>query len=391
MSLSTDTLIVPAGSTATATLTVDPAPGDRGAYIGLVDATTVDGLEVRTPFSYYKTTASLDLDVHTVDHRGDPAYGQPIYVLKTDGAIPNDPFLQLTQFAFSDEQGDASFTVTAGVYDVYGSSTVWDIDSRRITQLVAPEVEIDSDSVVELDGRDGVLVNPQLPEDGDVRAGRVGYMRGFGVDGEFSYGSLLSDQDWEMAVQPAGPVADGWLEVAGQWSISSKPVRSRPNPAGGEAYALDPEYFSFYSAPRLAGDRTLPAVFAGGGTPEELAAAGVEGRRRGGRDRHPRGRAYPASYAFIHAEQVAVDALAAGAAAVITYVDETVRDRDRAAAEPADHPALGASGSRSAPARRPGRWRRRPLDHGLALAGTALPAALPGRRDAPGLPARRGS
>jgi subtilisin family serine protease len=316
-SLDRTTLTVPAGGTATANLTVHAGPGEVGAYTGVVTAGGAASL--RTPFGYYKSVGSHELTVHNLDYLGQPDDGQPIRAVKLDGALPNDPFHTVETLQFSDDEGTARLRVAEGLYDVYGSSVTWDVTADRITSMVSTELPVDGDATVTLDARDGVRVDPQLPEATDLKAASANYARGF-TDGEIGPGFLVQYSPTELYMQPATHTT-GWLEVRGHWTVASSLVSRAQLGTARQTLPLTPDYHGYYAAPTLAGSRDLAVVDGGTGTPEELAAAAVDGKVALVRIPIPPDVLHRATHAWNAAGDITAAAAELGAAGVLLYVD----------------------------------------------------------------------
>jgi subtilisin family serine protease len=317
VSLDRTTLTVPAGGTATANLTVHAGPGEVGAYTGVVTAAGATSL--RTPFGYYKSVGSHELTVHNLDYLGLPDDGQPIRAVKLDGALPNDPFHTVETMQFSDGEGTARLRVAEGLYDVYGSTVTWDVSADRITSMVATELAVDGDALVTLDGRDGIRVDPRLPEATDLKAASAVYSRGF-TDGEFGAGFMVQYSPTELYMQPAEP-ATGWLEVRGHWTVASSLVSRAQLGTTGQTLPLTPDYHAYDAAPALAGSHDLAVVEGGTGTPEELAAATVDGKVALVRIPIPPDEPNRATHAWNAAAEITDAAAQLGAAGVLLYVD----------------------------------------------------------------------
>lgn len=319
LSLGADRLTVPANGAATVTLTVDAAAGDPGAYVALVSATAGE-TRLRTAVSYYKATAAHRLTVRTLDSAGRPGTpGMPIYAVKLDGALPNDPFLQQVTWGWGDDTGSVVLNVAGGRYDVYGAVTEYDVVGRRTTVMAEPELTITGEHTVTLDARRGVPINPRMPERTDVLSLAYGTLRGF-EGGQFGHGYLFDFDSWGYYVTPTRRVETGWLEAYERWRFGTRTAEVEVGSDRIGREELDVLYRPFYAAPKLAGRHELPLVFAGAGTPAELAAAGVGGKAVLVRIPIPDGEPFRMGYAFNAAQQVTADAAAAGAAAVLPYV-----------------------------------------------------------------------
>jgi subtilisin family serine protease len=319
VTLDRSTLTVPAGGSASATLIVDPGPGDPGAYTGVVTATS-DSVSLRSPFAYYKAIATHELTVRNLNYQGQPDPGQPIRAVKLDGALANDPFHQLETLGFSEEDGTVRLQVAEGLYDVYGASVTWDVVADRITSTAVTEVPITGDTTVTVDARDAVRVDPILPEPTDLKAASAAYARGLADDGVFGTGFLVQYSPTELYMVPVEH-SQGWMEVRGHWTMANQLVSAAQLRGVNQTLALTPRFHTFDAAPAVAGSHDLPVVYAGTGTPDELAAAGVAGTMALVRIPIPAGVPSRAGFAWEAAAGITAAAEAAGAAAVLFYVD----------------------------------------------------------------------
>ncbi|HLV57364.1 MAG TPA: S8 family serine peptidase [Natronosporangium sp.] len=319
VSLSAPSLTVPAGGTATVSLTVDASVGDQGGYAGVVTATAGE-LTLRTPFSWYKSVGSHKLTVHNLDFRGNPQADEPLWVVKLDGALPNDPFHQVLSSGWSSVDG-TTFQVAEGLYDVYGAEvSYWDTHGDRITSTVQTEVRIDEDTEVVLDGRQGVKMDPVTPGPTDLKSASATYHRGVG-EMEFGNGFMIGYDPISLYMQPAEYTV-GWMEVRELWNLADPLLTTAEVRAGDTTVELTPEYHNFFAGPALAGDRDLELVDAGTGTPAELAAAGVAGKVALVGIPVPADHEVPYTGVWSAAVQATLDAAAAGAAGVLLFTDE---------------------------------------------------------------------
>jgi subtilisin family serine protease len=311
------TLTVPAGGTATATLSVDGGLGDLGAYAGIV-AATADGVGLRSPFSYYKSTLSHALTLRLVTSKGKPADpGLPVWAAKLDGATsPNDPFVQELALAWTGDDGTASFTVADGVYDYYGLITEYDVDLRRSTQASVIEQRISGDTTAVLDARAGRRVNPVLPESTDNLMVSLGSLRGIAGGRNLMMTHLGGGDIWDFYTTPTPPAKVFWMESWEQWHDASSLVSVTAN---GKRMRVG--YQPYFAGPALAafGDRKVSLVDGGTGTATELA--GLRGKVALVRIPIPDGEPFRASYAWNKAEEARAAAVEAGLAGVLIYAD----------------------------------------------------------------------
>ncbi|GAA4461992.1 S8 family serine peptidase [Phytohabitans houttuyneae] len=322
IALSASTVTVPAGGTAAVTMTFTAAPGDPGAYAGIVTAASADGtIRVRSPFSYYKGGVRT-LDVPVLDSRGRPVPGVLVTIAKLDGPThPNDPITREITQGYTGDDGVASFSVADGVYDVYAWQTEWEADKRRANQLQRIEVPISANTTVTLDARQARRVNPTLPESTNQLVGMAATTRRLASGDTAASGGMLSWENWDVYVTPTGTPAVAGLEAFEQWTLGSTQVQVRAN--GGAALPVD--YHPYMNGRTLARfqNTTLPLVYAGGGTPAEYTAAGATGKVALVRIVVPAGTVYTGGYVWNAMEAARLNAASEGVAGIIAYTDMT--------------------------------------------------------------------
>jgi subtilisin family serine protease len=319
VTLSQSSVTVPAGGVTSVVLLVDPAPGEVGAYTGVVTASS-GSVSLRSPFGYYKAVETHELTVHNLDYQGRPDAGQPIRAIRLDGALPNDPFQQVETLGFSGQDGTVRLQVAEGLYDVYGASVTWDVVADRITSTAVTEVPIGDATTVTLDARDAVRVDPVLPEPTDLKGASAAYARGVAGGGVFGAGFLVQYSPTELYLTPVAHTVE-WLEIRGHWTVASPLVSAARLRNGDRTLSLTPRYHSYDAAPALAGAHDLPVVYAGTGTPGELEAARVAGAMALVRIPIPPGVTGRAGYAWEAAGRITAAAAELGAAGVMFYVD----------------------------------------------------------------------
>lgn len=273
--LSASSVTVPAGGTATVALTVDPTQLDAGVYSGVITAATADGaLRARTPWSVYEASNTHALNTSLLDRRGDPAgLGLPVWVVKVDpGFVANDPFRSWNFFAWTDEQGNASFEVAPGVYEIYGQITTWELGAKESTIAISSELTVDADLSVTLDAREAQLRNPRVGERVDLLFGEIGVLRHTPDGRRFEFSALFDQSsEWKLHASPTPDPSFGSAESYTKWIYESELVDVHST--GGKPITLHPEYWPSAAGPVLDGRRDLPVVFAGSGGEQELQAA----------------------------------------------------------------------------------------------------------------------
>ncbi|GAA1566678.1 S8 family serine peptidase [Actinomadura kijaniata] len=145
--LSTDRLAVPAGGTATATLTVTPGRLRPGLYTAEVVADG-GGARTRTPVTFHVEPPS-----HTLTVVATPPPGTPVEELSTFANVVNlDDFALFAESIEPTTDGSTKIRVPRGRYSVLGTLDDWTGDVQGHAVAGTPEVVVDRDRTVVLDG-----------------------------------------------------------------------------------------------------------------------------------------------------------------------------------------------------------------------------------------------
>ncbi|GAB3168675.1 hypothetical protein GCM10027059_31900 [Myceligenerans halotolerans] len=150
ITLSADSVVVPAGGTASVDVTVADGPGAIGAIGGTLVATGTDGTTVRTPVGWAKEREYVDLTVRAVDRDGAPVaadtWGAAIKLDPENGEVFG------TNLNFED--GVATARVLPGVYSPMAYIETFGEDGEVTDALFLSSGEVDatSDAEVLLDG-----------------------------------------------------------------------------------------------------------------------------------------------------------------------------------------------------------------------------------------------
>ncbi|GAA3777753.1 S8 family serine peptidase [Plantactinospora mayteni] len=212
-------LTVPAGGTATATLTADTrVSGAEGIYLGTVGAAG-DGTSLRTLFVVDREPESYDLTLTHLDRTGAPT---PSYTTVLDGVTASGATWPY------DPDGTVTLRLPKGRYHLT-TTIAGEVDSSLLTQ---PELSLTGDTVVMLDARvaqRGASVS--VPRSGAEPLGSsVGFYRHL-PDGSLSSSSLFSLGGFEPlytaylggalpADQMKGRVLSWWGEPAANGGFS---------------------------------------------------------------------------------------------------------------------------------------------------------------------------
>jgi subtilisin family serine protease len=150
LALSADSVVVPAGGTATVDVTAADGPGAIGAIGGTLVATGTDGTTVRTPVGWAKEREYVNLTVRAVDRAGEPVTADTWgAAIKLD---PENGGLFGTNLFFED--GVATARVIPGVYSPMAFIETFGEDGTATDALFLSSGEVDAttDAEVLLDG-----------------------------------------------------------------------------------------------------------------------------------------------------------------------------------------------------------------------------------------------
>ncbi|MFD4592353.1 S8 family peptidase [Streptomyces rubiginosohelvolus] len=264
--LSTDTLTVPAGGTADAVLSLDPAKvANDTTFSGQVVATDAAGTTVaHTGFALTKEKELHDLTLKLRDRAGKPMDG--LVVLGELG----DPQLGLVQIS----GGETTLRLPPGNYTAWASVDVDGDrpDSKAVAFLAAPETILTGSTTVTLDASKARKVSVRTPKETETRQLRYDMAR-TAPDGTVQRDAyqipLTYDQLW---ASPTKRVKEGDFSFLTRWRQGEELIdveadgRDVPvHVQGGAAIAEDRE-------------QKLNAVYAGQGAPADYKGLNARGK-----------------------------------------------------------------------------------------------------------------
>ena len=235
---SPSTLTVPAGGTASTTVTLDPGLIEDGLWEGGVSFSANGTTLLRLPFGVYDEHERYDLEIQMLDRNGKP------YDPATGAGDPNGdttiPIFEaeagLMYRLRPDENGRATARIAPGTYSIFGRIVTPAGGGRRETFTIAgtPALDVHADTRYVIDARKAERLRPPAVEGQETEprvvvgltysreADRgVGYTEfGFFDAGEVSGGRLY--------VTPTGSTDVGSFETTLRWT----PGAHRPHPAG---------------------------------------------------------------------------------------------------------------------------------------------------------------
>ncbi|MEU3691709.1 S8 family peptidase [Streptomyces narbonensis] len=270
------TVTVPAGATVQVPLELDPAARlDRAQYgdvTGRVLATGPGGIHVSTPFSLYVEPETVTLRVKLIDRQGKPADGaSSLDVIGTDVAGG--------ERRFNEGAADQVYRLRPGSYFLSSFVTTPDAGegatlNDSLSYLGRPQLELKKDTTVVLDARKAHKLSVKTDKASELRGATLAFSRSW-------------DDFWLHAGTAAGPrtirgyyasvegaADEGDFEFGSYWRAAAPQITSLRTADGLTLHPLT----ASLGSDNLDGTGSARLVDAGTGTPEELKAAGVQGR-----------------------------------------------------------------------------------------------------------------
>ncbi|MCT4352253.1 S8 family serine peptidase [Streptomyces sp. Je 1-79] len=307
------TVTVPAGATVEVPLQLDPSAhlerAQYGDVTGRVLATAPGGVHVSTPFSLYVQPETVTLRVKLIDRQGKPAAGaSSVDLIGTDDASGERRFNEgATDQVFQVRPGSYFLTSFVTTADTGEGATLND----SLSYLARPQVEVKKDTTVVLDARRAHRLSVETDKPGEQRGTTLAFSRSWD-DIWLHSGTAAgtrSIRGYYASVE--GRADEGDFEFGSYWRTAAPQVSELKTSDGT---VLHP-YSTSLGSDNLDGAGSARLVDAGTGTPEELKAAGVQGRVALVR--------IPDTSSLV--ATVARDAKAAGAVAVLVHRTSPVR------------------------------------------------------------------
>lgn len=259
--LSATELVVPAGGTASVEVTLDPAVIAMGATLSGFVIAAADGTDLaRTAWGVMKEEERYDLTLRATDLDGSPALAYVVLKGRED-MWPNQ--IQVP--------GEVTLRLPAGTYAAMSFMDVEvSADALGVALVGDPQIDLTQDTVVELDARETSEITVEVPTDGlEPTQRRLEYSisGGTGLIGAYSI-PTFADQ---IFAAPMDGTTDGDFEFLTRWRLRTPFISVTE---GGTALDVTGMYGSALPTEEL----TLDAVYAGTGTPGELAAVETDGK-----------------------------------------------------------------------------------------------------------------
>ncbi|MBB5789625.1 S8 family serine peptidase [Jiangella mangrovi] len=269
VTLGAPTVTVPAGGTADAAVTVDPAAGDYGLYGGRLVATGPGGVSVRTALGFHKESERYDLTVRGIARDGRPAGGISLVDVVN---VDDTSVFAATSVGFVD--GAATLRVPPGRYAAMGYVFTYDephVFTTETAAVFAPEFVVAGDTSVTLDARDTVPIEVSAPDPVEATNTMLAWWRSDPWGKSYAHSFSVGAQD--SFASPTEPVTVGDFEYYTQYSLVAPLIQVRtltPVERPIEAtYVLN--------SALLDGEFELPIVYAGLGRPADFEGVDVDG------------------------------------------------------------------------------------------------------------------
>ncbi|MFD8686118.1 S8 family serine peptidase [Streptomyces sp. NPDC059651] len=266
---SAGSVTVPAHGTAEIALTADPGAGPSGRISGTLTAVPRDGSgPVHTEFGLVKEDQVVAVTVHAVNHAGQLAYRNSdasLYNLDT-GALATVPF---------NAKGDAVFRVKPGTYSLMGFLAGFDEAGKQVVDFTMagdPQMVVDGDRSVTLDGAAAKEVKVKTPTPAEHRGLMMGYERSSGSRSVTQIAQLDQYVDHVYAL-PTEKTTRERFTLFTQWVMYTPEVRID---AVGHGRVDNPEYV--VGSPKLDGVSLRRVTPVGTASTADLSGVDLSGR-----------------------------------------------------------------------------------------------------------------
>jgi subtilisin family serine protease len=230
LTLDADSITVPAGGTATATLTLDPTAVDAGLYTGRVVATAPSGVRLSTPVGFSIDEEKFTLGVHVLARENVNQFTNVnVQLYAVDGSLAGQSRPVNCLPGCSDP---IAFVVPAGTYSARAFVRWFDATGRRqLAVLIDPEVQVTQDTEITLDANDAEAISfgTHLPSE-PLASSPFSHFRST-ADGSMQLISLLigsGTEDWWITPTETVTKGDFWF--------ATHVLRRAPTVEGGPSY-----------------------------------------------------------------------------------------------------------------------------------------------------------
>jgi len=271
VTVSPSRLVVPAGGTASATVTLDLSRTGAANYAGVLTA-RAGGTSYRTGLGFAATGPLHQVTVKAIGRDGQPATTR---AGASGVQLWNQDTGDVTAIAF-DATGGRTIGVPTGRYAVMayamgGDEADW---TNSVTLLGDPDEWIDSDRTYTFDARTAHKVTVKTPQRADAHSIGIAWHRHVGerdaVSG-WAFNGRVADG---VYVQDFGKVAQGTFQVVQRWDLAQPKLTADVSGSGQSFRLPTPDEGSARTV--FVGKAELALADGGDGTPGELT--GVRGK-----------------------------------------------------------------------------------------------------------------
>lgn len=277
ISLSADSLIVPANGTATVDVTVDPHADDPDVYQGELLASGPGFQPIRTVLAFGSEPDLFTLRFEGTQQNGKPAVNPSALILH---GLDDTRYFKWVEF----KDGVASVRVPLGRYAVVGDLYTAEGPGAAFEDraVFTTDLDVSADQKIVLDAREAVPVEVETEEKAITRSVNLTLTRKLpdydypiriSVGG--SAGGMSAGIEDSLSLLPAGDLL-GDTSVAVR-AVMDQPLLDATAIAGKTKLDVATDLVYGLKSPKVQGTFAAPLVDAGTGTPEELAAADVAG------------------------------------------------------------------------------------------------------------------
>ncbi|BCJ55027.1 peptidase [Actinoplanes sp. NBRC 14428] len=246
VSLSANTVTVPAHGTAAVTVTLDVATLAPGRISGWLTATAT-GVQVTTAVGGTVDGPVRRVTVKAVDRSGAPTFVPAFTLFGDDGR--SDVLGSLS------EEGE-TFEVQEGTYMLDAEFEDGEPQNRQANYVTIPELKVDRDLTVLVDGRKGTPIRIETPRPAEQQTVLSFYShRVTGTGRGISHGVMKFSYVAKVNVAPTRKVAKGDFEFSSRWQLAA-PLAAGAVP--GVRGPLDLHLMS--RSPYYQGTRRFPLV-----------------------------------------------------------------------------------------------------------------------------------
>jgi subtilisin family serine protease len=271
IALSSPTVTVPAGGTASVDVTVDTRVGDPSLYGGVLSAQNADGsVQLRTAIGFYDEPIRVNLTVSAIARDGTPAKG--ISWLDVVNADDTTLFNQRVDL----NSGPVTLRVPPGHYSVMGLLFTYDGAGIYATEAAVagnPDLDVESDTTYVADARPATELIANTPQATSPQSMVLGTYRAGGTNGSFESLLLTGPPTSRYFAAPTDPVTVGDFGFRAKETLMAPPLALSVSPGKTTLQG-------FYATGSKLVDGTLdlPLVYAGYGRVQDFEGLDVHGK-----------------------------------------------------------------------------------------------------------------